>query len=182
MPYTLNIPGAADIPAQSQPLMQDNCNQIAAALAVDHGPFNVPAVGEHERISFIGGGVAPATLYGLYATGAAMFLRNNGTNIDMTTNHMGAHGGYAVFPSNVIVRSGEGDTAGSVAAGYFSITAFAPAFSQTPIVLVSASVAYPAARIVMITAIAVDQFTVASYAANGANALSHFYWLAIGPA
>lgn len=118
MAYTINIPAAIDIPAQSQPLMQDNCNQIATALAVDHGPFNSGATeGEHVKISFTGAGVVPATNFGLYATGAAMLLRNNGVNFDITTlvNSIVAGGvGQAslTLPCGIIIKFGQSQGSG----------------------------------------------------------------------
>ena len=112
MAYTINIPGAADIPAQSRPLMQDNCNQVATALAVDHSPFNAATEGQHVKISFTGDGIAPATNFGIYATGAAMLLRNNTANLDITTlvNSIVAGGtgqGSLTLPCGLILKFGK---------------------------------------------------------------------------
>lgn len=121
MAYTTNIPAATDIPAQSQPLMQNNCNEIATALAVDHGPFNAATEGEHVKISFTGAGTVPATNFGIYATAAAMLLRNNGTNYDITTltNSIvggGAGQGSVTLPSGLIIKFGkeQGSNLGTV--------------------------------------------------------------------
>lgn len=89
MAYTINIPLATDIPAQSQPLMLDNCNEIAAALAIDHGAFNTVEQGEHAKVSFVNGipGAWPAGVTnGLYATADGIFTHSAAGDFNITAN------------------------------------------------------------------------------------------------
>jgi hypothetical protein len=149
MAYTTNIPAATDIPAQSQPLLQENCNTIATVFAVDHAAFNDDAEGDHVKISFTGAGTAPTTDFGLYATAAAMFLRNDGTNINISYNSFTAPDytgdtvtityGYFYLPCRLLVKLGTNYT---TAAGHIAdninldAAALGSAYTAVPFCLV----------------------------------------------
>lgn len=198
MAYTLNIPAATDIPAQSQPLMQDNCNQIATALAVDHGAFNAATEGQHDKISFTGTGAVPATNFGLYATAAAMLLRNNGTNIDITsktfTHPTYTAGGvnstsnYFFLPCGLIVKYGTRQTLGTGSlAAPINLDGIGPViFNAIPFVLVAAtrmpisSLGVGAEIFACVRNLTSAALDVATRGSNGLAIAGSIQWLAIG--
>ena len=144
MAYTTNIPAATDIPAQSQPLMQDNCNTIASAFAVDHGPFNAATEGQHDKISFTGSGTIPATNFGLYATAAAIFLHDGANNYDITSVNgpyvINGYNCYTIYtPSGLLIKFGIGAVAGTLGQATLNLDAAGAAYpvAVTPFVFLT---------------------------------------------
>lgn len=187
MAYTINIPGANDIPAQSQPLMRDNFNDIAVALAVDHVGFNNAAQGQHAKISFSGAGIAPATLFGLYATGAAMFLRNNGTNINITGRGFTLDtNGYTYLPSGLLIKFGLGTTvlAGGIYSLQVDMHAIGAHYSQRPFLQITPLAETGGGTLnryaLLMPLYTAQYFTIQSYDGAGATAVATFSWMAIG--
>lgn len=183
MAYTPNIPAAGDIPAQSQPLMQDNCNQIATALAVDHGPFNAGTEGQHVKISFTGAGTVPATPFGIYATAAAMLLRNNGTNIDITTKAFNtATNGYCYLPCGLLIKFGRSTTnAGGHLAVPINLNAIGVNYNAVPFVFVSGTVDGVGNSIVVcVRTLTSAALNVNTRTTTGVHVDAPFQWMAIG--
>lgn len=183
MPYTTNIPAATDIPAQSQTLMQQNCTELQTAISRNHEPLGNANSGQHINIEFTGAGTVPTTNFGMYATAAAILMRNAGVNYDITTFTNGFVGGVGqgsvTLPSGLVIKFGRIQSGG---AGITTIN-FTSAFAGG-ILVAFASVQdtnFPS----VINA-SVYNFTnallrakVTNYAGT-AYAVGYFSWLAIG--
>jgi hypothetical protein len=185
MPYNQNIPQSFTIPSQDQPIILANFVEIATALSVDHGSFNAVTEGQHNKISFTGTGAVPATNFGIYATGAAMLLRNNGINFDITTltNSIvnGSAGqGSVTLPCGLILKFGrtQGSNVGTTTIIFTS--AFSAGGQCTALVSVM-DPNFPQLFHASVESLSATQLKVktTNYAGT-AYQNAYFYWLAIG--
>ena len=115
MPYTNNIPFAAQRFKDSEPLIRDNFVEIQNALVVNHGDFGIPNVGKHLFLQMPVQGAGPvtnATEMGLYTktgitTNPEMFIRreSNGAEIEFT-GALAANTGWTRLPSGILLKWG----------------------------------------------------------------------------
>jgi hypothetical protein len=184
MAYTTNIPAATDIPAQSQTLMQQNCTELQTAISRNHEPLGNANSGQHINIEFTGVGTVPTTNFGLYATGAAMLLRNAGTNFDITTftNSIVAGGegqGSVTLPSGLIIKFGKNHGSGTGVDTIGFTNAFPTGQLAAFVSVISTNL--PAIVNADVYNLAINQIRVkATNYAGTAYSTASFYWLAIG--
>lgn len=184
MPYNPNIPQSYTIPAQDQPLILANFAQIDTSFSIDHSALGAATTGQHNKISFTGSGAVPATNFGLYATAAAMLLRNAGTNYDITTltNSIAGGGegqGSVTLPSGLIIKFGKNHGSGTGVDTIVFTNAFPTGQLAAFVSVISTNL--PAIVNADVYNLAINQIRVkATNYAGTAYSTASYYWLAIG--
>ena len=102
MAYNGLIPGALDIPANSQPQIQTNFTEIQTLIKIDHADFDTTNQGMHNKVT-----LPPQIASPLLAANNGFYnvIDSGGTNVSETWTHNQRVGGTVDVPMTASVLS-----------------------------------------------------------------------------
>jgi len=203
MPYTSDIPKAADRPSQSQSEIKDNFGAINTVVAVNHVAFNAVGEGKHKWVTMPDQAATPpvgafaAGEVGMYASKYDATSKNelyvNKTNqatvtqipatassLSITSSPASDTAGWSMLPSGVLIKWGYASgITGIATVNYDATVVFQAVFS---VMLTPNYFGGSNDRQVVIRANGNAGFQVESTLLTnlGTNATSSFYYFAIG--
>jgi hypothetical protein len=196
MAYNPNIPMANDVISQSQPLIEENFQEINTLIQVNHATFGTPNAGKHNIVTLPVNANPTPTLIGegsIYSETSALtgntelaWQRDNGGPVIEWTGLGAGTNGWTRLPSGILLKWGtvSAALANPVVVLYPVPIIFplAPVFTNVFTIFVNTlSAANPSIAVVIPASITNVGFLVNTFLSNtGAFVGSTFNYLAIG--